>query len=232
MMLAGKRYRLSKGDIIVAFPSVPHSYEYVSEDMDGLTLIFLPETISEFSSSFRTKLPVSPLLKSDEKPAEVDAVIQRMREISTLEESPLILAYLHLFLAHLFSLMTLQPITVRMQSNMAYNALHYISEHFTESLSLDSTARALGISRIHLSHIFSQQLHVNFRDYINTLRIDRACSLLHDPFYSISQIAYLCGYGNPRTFHRAFLQKRGMPPNQFRAQLFGQEDLPIFPSAN
>ncbi|MBQ2957115.1 MAG: helix-turn-helix domain-containing protein [Clostridia bacterium] len=223
MIIGSEKYRFSKGDIIIAFPSVPHSYEYVSPDANGLTLIFLPETISEFSSSFRTKQPVCPLLKSEDKPSEMDDVIRHLKELSLQEDSPLTLGYLHLFLAYLFSLLTLQPIAAGMQSRMSYHALHYISEHFTEPLSLESTAHALGISRIHLSHIFSQQLHINFRDYINTLRIDRACSLLRDPFYSISQIAYLCGYGNPRTFHRAFLAKRGMAPNRFRALLFEQE---------
>ncbi len=220
MMIAGKKYRLGAGDIIIAFPSIPHSYEFVSPDANGLTLIFLPETIAEFSSSFRTKLPVSPLLAAGALPDEINGIIRHMRELGPQEDSPLRLGYLHLFLAYLFSGLTLQPIASRMQSGMSYQALHYISEHFTEPLSLESTAHALGISRIHLSHIFSQQLHINFRDYINTLRIDRACTLLHDPFYSISQIAYLCGYGNPRTFHRAFLSKRGVAPNQYRAQLF------------
>mgnify|MGYP003307241115 CR=1 FL=1 len=54
---------------------------------------------------------------------------------------------------------------------------------------------------------------------INALRIDRACFLLRDPSYSISQIAYLCGYGNPRTFHRAFLSQCHMPPKQYRARM-------------
>ncbi|MBO5502063.1 MAG: AraC family transcriptional regulator, partial [Clostridia bacterium] len=34
----------------------------------------------------------------------------------------------------------------------------------------------------------------------------------------ISQIVYLCGYGNPRTFHRAFLAQCGMPPKQYRTR--------------
>ena len=83
-----------------------------------------------------------------------------------------------------------------------------------EPITLETVAHALGVSRIHLSHIFSQQLRINFRQYINALRIDRACFLLRNPSYSISEIAYLCGYGNPRTFHRAFLTQCEVPvPN-------------------
>lgn len=222
MMIAGKVYRISEGDIIIAFPTVTHSYEYVSEDADGLSLIFLPDTISEFSGAFRTMQPVCPVLKGADRPGEMSGLIHQMKTISLQESSPYKLGYLHLFLAYLLSSLSLQPMTSRAQYGLSQQALHYISEHFTEPLTLETTARALGISRIHLSHIFSQQLHINFRDYINTLRIDRACFLLRDPFYSISQIAYLCGYGNLRTFHRAFMLKRNTTPASFRALLLEQ----------
>ena len=127
-------------------------------------------------------------------------------------------------MSYLFSCIRLKQVDKHVQSGLSYQVLHYISEHFTEPLSLETTARALGISRIHLSHIFSQQLRINFRQYINTLRIDRACYLLRDPNYNISQIAYLCGYGNPRTFHRAFLAQCQMPPKQYRQKMIGLEE--------
>ena len=216
MTIAGKPISLLPGDIAVAFPTVAHSYDEVSGDADGLALIFAPGVISEFTHTLRSKSVVNPLLKADEKAPQLDAIIAQLKEISYQENSPLKLGYLHLFLSYLFSCLPLISGGRNPHSTMTYQVLHYISEHFTEPLTLENTAHAMGISRIHLSHIFSQQLHINFRQYINTLRIDRARTLLRNPSYSISQIAELCGYGNQRTFHRAFLAQCGMPPNQFR----------------
>ena len=105
-----------------------------------------------------------------------------------------------------------------MHTGLSSQVLHYISEHFTEPISLEIVSRALGVSRTHLSHFFSQQLKINFCQYINTLRVDHACYLLRDPSYTISQIVYLCGYGNPRTFHRAFMNHCKMTPKQYRSQ--------------
>ena len=221
MTIAGKGFRVGPGDIAIAFPSIPHSYDFVSEDIQGVSLIFSPDTIAEFSRTFRSMVPASPLLSSADKNDDLNVIVRNLVKLSTQENSPLKLGYLHLFLSYLFSCVNLQPIDKHVLTGMTYQVLHYISEHFTEPLSLESTAHALGISQIHLSHIFSQQLHINFRQYINTLRIDRACSLLRDPAYSISQVVYLCGYGNPRTFHRAFLAQCGMPPNQYRARMTG-----------
>lgn len=218
MTIAGKKLHLTPGDIAVAFPVVPHSYDAVSEDASGLALIFFADTIVEFNHTFRTMEPIHPLITSGEKAPELDAIIQGFHKLALQDQkSPLKLGYLHLFLSYLFSCLPLAPQEKRSHSGLSLQVLQYISEHFTEPLTLESTSRALGISRIHLSHIFSQQLRINFRQYINTLRIDRACALLRDPAYSISQIAYLCGFGNQRTFHRAFLAQCGMPPNQYRS---------------
>lgn len=222
MTVDGKKIVLFPGDIAVVFPSVPHSYDFVSPDAGGLTLIFAPDTIAEFNRAFRTMTPVFPLLQAGERAPEMDPIIQKLVQISQQEESTLRLGYLHLLLSYLFACLPLQPMGKNVFSGMVSQVLHYVSEHFAEPLTLESTARALGISRIHLSHIFSQQLRINFRQYINILRIDRACTLLRDPQYSISQVADLCGYGNSRTFHRAFQAQRGMAPNQFRARMTGQ----------
>ncbi len=219
MMIAGKQINLLPGNIAIVFPAIPHSYEQVSEDATGLTLIFQPDTIMEFFQTFRTMQPENPLLPDNAKAPELEQIIHAMlKVIGQNQDSPLKKGYLHLFLSYLFSCMPLTSGGRNPHSNLTYQVLHYISEHFTEPLTLESTAHALGISRIHLSHIFSQQLHINFRQYINTLRIDRARTLLRDPSCSISQVAYQCGYGNQRTFHRAFLAQCGMAPNQFRAE--------------
>ena len=219
MTVADKGIRLVPGDVAVVFPSEAHSYDYVSKDASGLSLIFLPDTIMEFYQTFRTMQPVQPLLPKQDTAPELTSLVQHILRIITVNpNSSLKLGFLHLFLAYLFTTLPLTPRARNPHSTLTDQVLQYISEHFAEPLTLENTARALGISRIHLSHIFSQQLHINFRQYINTLRIDRACTMLRNPSYSISQIAYQCGYGNQRTFHRAFLAQCGMPPNQFRAE--------------
>jgi len=217
MSIGDQQCALEPGDIVMAFPNITHSYDEVSADAQGLSLIFLPDTISEFTTRFRTEVPVSPLLRGEAKAPELDYIIQQLLKLSS--ESPLTLGYLHLFLSYLFQCIALRPQANPAKSELAYQVLQYVSEHFTEPLSLESTARALGISRIHLSHVFSQQLQINFRQYINTLRIERACMLLRDPNLSISQIIGLCGYDNSRTFHRAFLSQCHVPPNQYRSQM-------------
>lgn len=227
MTIGNRKYSLLPGDVAISFPSVPHSYDSMTTDADGLSIIFLPDAIGEFSGAFRTRLPRSPILSEDEVPVEMKAIIRQMIRLSTLEGSPLMMGYLHLFLSYMFLKMALEPLSKYVHSGLAQQVLHYISEHFTEPLTQDSVSRTLGISATHLSHIFSQQLHVNFREYINALRIDHACALLNDSSLSVSQIADLCGFGNSRTFHRAFQSRCQTSPNKYRANLFSKAETDI-----
>ncbi len=219
MTVDGQQLHLEPGDISISFPLVPHSYDMMTSDLRGLSAIFAPDTIQEFSEPLRTMQPISPFLPQRQQCPELRGMIHRMLEISFQHETHLQQGYLHLFLSYLFSSITLTHRERQVQHGLGCQALQYIFEHFTEPLTLESTARALGISAIHLSHLFSQQLNINFRQYINTLRVSRACSLLWNPSFSISQVAYLCGYGNQRTFNRAFEEVCHMQPKQYRAKL-------------
>jgi len=220
MRIGDTLHQLHPGDIGISFPYIPHSYESVSLDAKGLSLIFYPSCISEFESLFLQYYPETPFLSLPEPNQEIKRLIEQMILSDREDKKHLKLGFMHLFLCHLFPHLSLKPVQESAHRSLYYQILHYISSHYTEPLSLESTAKALGISAIHLSHIFSQRLHINFRQYINSLRINYACQLLRDPQYSISQVSYLCGFGNPRTFHRAFLTHCNMPPKEYRKQFY------------
>lgn len=217
MTVGGKTYGLRPGDTAAVFPSVPHSYNAVSRDAEGVAMIFQPDAIQEYVGVFRSVRPENPFYLHESAPVELEQAAGKLWEFSKIPGSPQMLAYLHVFLSYLLPYLPLLPMERFAESGITHQVLQYISQHFKEDLTLESTARALGISRSHLSHIFSQQLNVSFRQYINTLRIDRACFLLRDPQYSITEIAFMCGYENSRTFHRAFLNEKGMQPSQYRS---------------
>ena len=218
LTIAGKQYTLSPGDIAVIFPAIPHAYDFVSKDATGVTLIFSADVITEFTYQFRSMVLEYPILRASERPSELDFIIRDMQKRFPNEGSPLLYGYLHIFLAYLFTCIKPIPMEKQIHFDLSCQVLHYIGEHYVEPITLETVAHALGVSRIHLSHIFSQQLRINFRQYINALRIDRACFLLRNPAHSISEVAYLCGYGNPRTFHRAFFAQCQMTPTQYRSQ--------------
>ena len=214
----GQAYSLMPGDIIAIFPMSVHSYEGAEPQDSALCLGFSSSLISEYCTLLRTMMPVTPLVHLEKDDTELREVLDKLMAIPSGDYPPQTTAYIHLFLALLLQKMELRPVKDYTESTLIQETLVYITDHLTENLSLVRVAHAVGISQSHLSHIFSQRLHQNFRTIINGMRIERACSMLQDPNNSVKDVMFACGYENSRTFHRSFLSQVGMTPSEYRRQ--------------
>lgn len=216
LVISGDTWTLAPGDVAVVFPNVAHSYEEVSGDIDGLAAIFRTDTIAEFEQRFKDYVPEVPILRAKNVNADVPGIIQKLKSISVRPEHPLRTAYLHLLLAYLLTDMNMNTATASVEQTLFIKAIRYIVAHYTEPIALQNVAEHLNISRTYLSHLFADELHINFRRYINSVRINKARDLLREKTLTITDICYRCGYDNARTFNRAFAQECGMPPNAYR----------------
>ena len=222
LQIDGKPYTLRPGDIAVVFPLIPHSFERLSPDSQGLAAFFLADTFPQFTDTLVNRLPEAPVLRSQRLNAEARLAIDRLSSAPDGEASPSRLAYLHLLIASVFSEMRFQPIDSYSEQGLAYRVFRYIFDHACESITLDSAARGLGISHSYLSHLFSQRFHINFRRFVNALRIDRAKMLMRDPRMTLTSICYSCGYEHIRTFRRAFVRETGMLPSEYQQRQRGE----------
>lgn len=92
---------------------------------------------------------------------------------------------------------------------------------YTESgLTIASVAHSLGVPEHKLRRVINQQLgYRNFSQFLNHYRITRAQQQLADPALrdtSILTLALELGYGSIGPFNRAFREKTGLTPSQFR----------------
>lgn len=84
-------------------------------------------------------------------------------------------------------------------------------------LRLDNIASRLYVSRKKVSQIINQNFEMNFFDYINTLRIEEAKRMLKvEPDMSIKEIMFSVGFNNKVSFYKAFKNKTGLTPTDFR----------------
>ena len=227
MEIDGKTYTLSPGDAAVAFPLTPHSFDELSEDAAGFSAFFPADTIAEFSSTFHTLLPNEPVVRKAQF-AQGDAMyaVKKLLELGDKKDHYVRLAYLHLLLAHLLHAMKFHSAAAYRERGLSVKVVRYIYAHACENITISSAAHDLGISESHLSHLFAQQFHVNFRSFINAIRIDKATMLMRDPFMTLTQIYYLCGYDNMRTFRRAFVQETGMLPAAYMRSVRARANQP------
>ena len=214
LSIDGIQHRLTPGDAAVIFPLIPHSFDGLSADSDGLTTIFPPDIIPEYAGTFQGLQPENPVLPACETGEDVRHAVQCLKRLRSDEDMPMCIAYLHVLLAGVLHRLTYCPAYSCSERGLGYRITHYISEHALEDITLESAAAGIGISASHLSHFFSQQMHTGFRRFINTIRIEKARTLMRDPNLTLTWICGACGYSSMRTFRRAFRKEVGCLPSE------------------
>jgi AraC-like DNA-binding protein len=87
-----------------------------------------------------------------------------------------------------------------------------------EGLTVAALAADLGMGEAALRALINQQLgYRNFNDYLHHHRLQEAASRLATEDLPILSIALECGYGSIGPFNRAFRQRFGMTPSEYRA---------------
>ncbi len=96
----------------------------------------------------------------------------------------------------------------------------FIDEHLGDTnLSLELISDELSYNPKYISRIFKKEMRVSITDYINTIRIHHACTLMDKGFTSVQDISQLCGYRDPLYFSRVFKQALGIAPRKYVADL-------------
>ncbi len=101
---------------------------------------------------------------------------------------------------------------------MMHQVLVYINEHYTEPLTLESMSDRFGISVSTLSHEFMRYIHHSVYNYILYKRVMLARQKLFEPL-TLSEISYLCGFGDYSNFLRSFKKITGVSPSEYRSQI-------------
>ena len=84
------------------------------------------------------------------------------------------------------------------------------------SLTLSRIARRAGLPVRSVSNAINRVHGCNVSQYINTLRVNRACSLLRGTDMSVTEAIYASGFQTKSNFNREFLRVTGMTPRDWR----------------
>lgn len=105
-------------------------------------------------------------------------------------------------------------------------AIAYIAENYMEDVTIEQLSRLCHVSTSHFRRLFKQVLGWSPLDYIQMVRIDRACALLYNCDRSVTEIGLQVGYPSPSSFNRQFHRIHGVSPNRWR-QKMRSEDNPM-----
>ena len=98
-------------------------------------------------------------------------------------------------------------------------AIRFIDENFVYPLSLEEIAREVSLSPVYFHNRFRNATGRTPHAYVLEKRIKKAENLLATANFSISQVAYECGFSSQSYFTYAFKKAKGLSPREYIRQL-------------
>lgn len=100
------------------------------------------------------------------------------------------------------------------------NAITYVNENITSDLSLENIANHVGFSSIHFHKIFKRAVGKTLHEYVEDQRIRKAANMLVTTDYTLTKIAYECGFSSQSYFSYAFKRKTKKTPGEYKKEIF------------
>ena len=233
--IESRSYHLSPGDVLVISPQELHQPVFVPEKQNyeryvlWISSSFLPQFIQpgqDMSHCFDTTQPThTNLIRPDASSRELMGYLfqQLVREQDSQEfASELYCLSLLAQLLVLVNRMALRagraPEPRDNADSVVYRILSYISEHYSEDLSLDFLANEFFISKYHLSREFSRVVGTSVHRYIVQKRLIMARQMMISGVPT-SEVCQLCGFGDYSNFYRAFTNEYQISPRKYLEEL-------------
>lgn len=95
--------------------------------------------------------------------------------------------------------------------------MEFVDAHISDvDVNVGDMADAVAVSRSGLNRKLKSTLGLTPLDLLREARIKRACQLLEDGGLNVSEVAYRCGFSDPKYFSRCFRQTVGVSPTEYK----------------
>lgn len=120
-----------------------------------------------------------------------------------------------LLLQHLIKYWASSQVSTDQPRAIALQVLHYIDENYANA-SLHDFASQFNLPDYTISRIIKAQFGTTFRKLVMEKRLSVASSFLKKSHLTVSEIITLVGYENSSYFYRAFSERHGCTPQEYR----------------
>jgi AraC-like DNA-binding protein len=222
------------GHLVLTGPRLPHNWISADVPSEGvalrdMVLQFSDEPLRRATELIPDLRDVLPLLERARLGIEFFGMSERARSSLTRIKSLHGLKRFTEFLQflgeladcndyRLLSSMPLQSFDDDTSLAQISGIVDYITENCTQTFSMAELSKRVNMSESQFSRYFRRATGNTFTDFVNRLRITRACQLLMDTDRYITNVCYDSGFNNVANFNRRFLEIKGMTPKEFRRQ--------------
>ena len=223
----GQSYSVREGDVILVPPDMQHELSMDASSQRYLYL-FEPDVLMEmrdFKRQAESFNRVFLLNDQSEVHTRIRDLLLEAAEVYNRHE-PMWNTLCNSYVLQIYALLGQKYLSAaqrprtraetRMDSESINNTLTYISNHYAQELTLEEVAEFAGFSKFYFSRTFKKQTGYSFKDYLCQKRLQVASDLLIRTRKSMRDIAVESGFGSVTTFNRAFRERRGCTPTEYR----------------
>ena len=204
--------RVSKGDIFIISPDVLH--RFVSTD--GGEMLYAGISVTH---GMKTQYPLffRPLN------ADISETMERISYSTSKKGSQVLRDSLGELMPKLSALIiSLIPKEVlRTEDTLSEKIKSYLRHHYNENVTVGDIAGALYMNSHYLGEYFKKCNGISVKDYLLTLRMQKAFALLKEGNMTVSQIAENVGFDTVQYFSTKFKAYYGISPAKYMEKLKG-----------
>ena len=102
------------------------------------------------------------------------------------------------------------------EQQLVSDVIKYIYENYTKELTINDVTEKFNITDTKLNKILMSYSGKRFIEFLNALKIDKACEMLLTTDKSVIDISFELGFNTVKTFNNNFSKLKNMAPTDFR----------------
>lgn len=212
-----KSYKLKQGDIVLIPEGVIHKTNYSSSTHSRMLINCSPEFIP--SSVYEVVAEGAHVFRNTAQRGEIDAIFKQIKQEYSQNDklsSDALLSCLSYLFIRILRICTTE-IGADNEISCAEKAVGFVQDNYMNKITLSDSAKYCSVSSEHLSRSFKKKTGVGFNEYLVLFRLNKAeAMLVNQPGFSISDIAYRCGFDDSNYFSSVFKKNYGISPSEKR----------------
>lgn len=232
MYLDSDVYRYHDGTLTVIPENFPHItvsdgennnfWEYIFFDLKSIVEEIFPQN-PVYQSKVIESLNKTAMFMGEDNDGELTVIINSIIE-EAKNKKPYYQKKISLFLKTLvIDLVRKSDVQIEDEqsvkgTNMAQiaAALDYVNKNYDKPMKANELAGICSMSETHFRRIFEEYINMSPMDYVNLIRIQRACDLMKKSNDSMDMVATKCGFATTSTFNRNFKKYLDTSPYQWK----------------
>lgn len=235
------KYHFREGDVTFIPKNIPHTtysdknteshWSYLFIDPTELFKGIFPPSVSELDVTMSPGDGFLPILPKENYPginflmlSIIDELENKRPGYQYITKGLLLSLYVEVWRLEAETRKRVAPSGTDSEKTMVLQpVLDYIEKNYMEDFSIDYLAEICKLSPTHFRRTFNTIMGTNPLEYLNTVRIKKACNLLRSTEDSVLSISEAIGFRSVSSFNRCFSRIMQVNPRTYRTQMLQAE---------